>query len=161
MNLFIVAIALSGWGANYEEAGDPQELSDAAVLGQIRAEFRERSQAFRTMRIKYREMPPLDKQGKYRSDVEPQKFEWVVSGSKQLLKCEPWKNTRAAQESPQSPDSMLPPSPEWESFDGTTGYQIVFWRKNPDTISRIFHLRELPESLRHHQLPMKLGLKLP
>lgn len=128
-------------------------LTDEQLLPQIRATYQARADIIRTMQVRYRKMPPLDAQGRYVENFAEKKFEWTMSGHKQLLKREPWKNPFDRSDSK--------PSPEWDSFDSVSGYQVVYWPSDPERVSRVFRTKSLPVALRDNWIPVFLGLRLP
>ncbi len=139
---------------------DAAQSTDETVLKQIRAEYRGRFNSIRTMRIKFRDMPPLNREGKYDETISPKSFEWFVSGDKQLLTQEPWEYPRTDPESANSPISEFQATGAWDSFDGRTGYQVLYWPKYPDEVWKIFRTKSLPDAIRNNSLPVYLGLRL-
>ena len=138
-------------------SSDTVPVSDAETIRKIRAEYRERATAIRTIRIKFHH-PVNPNHGGVN---EPKRYEWLVSGAKQRLTQEAWKDHFAARESPDSPNSKLPPQSSWESFDGKTGYQVIYWLNKPDQISKIFESKSLPNEVRGNWLPVHFGILLP
>jgi len=132
---------------------DPYHLPKDDLLREIRASYRERTNAIRTLRVLCRQMPPLGTDGEYSDDIDEKHLEWSLFANKQRLKREPWANS--------SVPADLSPTAQWDSFDGAFGYQVVFWPRNPEIVSKIFRSKSLPSAIRNNPLPACLGIQLP
>lgn len=111
------------------------------------------------MRVLFRRMPPPDQSGKYRTDVEPRQYEWLLSGNRERLTESPWKDE--SKELQGTLDGALPKIPQWDSFDGLIGYHVDYWPKTPEKISTIYRMHACPETLRNCWIPVYLGIRLP